>query len=191
MLAVCEAENWGKTLSLVEYSLRQGLEFGFSKSELERVRKRVLLSLQRNIAEFETTESGDLASAIIATINRDKVFMAPEDEYRLIAPYLRSLTPEAVHEEFRTMWGDDHRLVMIAGNTGMEAEAGEKALESAWNASRKRPVSPKSEKEDAPYRIWSKRKQRKSPSRRTGFRISTSRLSCSERHPAPCEEDPL
>jgi len=109
-------ENWEKTLAILEQSLRQAISFGFTASELERVKKEIIAQLDAAVLKKDTRDSSELAASIIDNLNDDKVLQSPEQEKELYSPFVQSLTPEQVHEAFQKIWNADHRLVLVTGN---------------------------------------------------------------------------
>jgi len=112
-------ENWEKSLGLIEQTLRQAFEYGFTTSELERVKKDFVADFDEAINKASTRNSRDLAQKIIWSLNDDKVFMSPVQERDRFAPLIKSLTIEKVHDAFKQTWLPDHRLVLVSGNTDL------------------------------------------------------------------------
>ncbi|MBU0986590.1 MAG: insulinase family protein [Proteobacteria bacterium] len=136
-------ENWEKSLALIEQTLRRALQYGFTKSELERVKKNIISELDIAVKKASTQNSRDLAQEIIGSLNTDKVFMSPEQEKKLFTPLVESLTLEKVHDAFRQSWAAGHRLVLVTGNADLSgmAQDPEHQILSAYNRSSKVNVS--------------------------------------------------
>ena len=88
--ADCNPENWKDSLSLIEQTLRKALNFGFTESELARVKKDFLSELDNAVKEVSTRNSHDLARKIIWSLNTDRVFMSPEQKKELFASIIDS-----------------------------------------------------------------------------------------------------
>ena len=114
--ADCNPENWKDSLSLIEQTLRKALNFGFTESELARVKKDFLSELDNAVKEVSTRNSHDLARKIIYSLNTDRVFMSPEQKKELFASIIDSTTLENVHGEFKEIWPSDDRLLLVTGN---------------------------------------------------------------------------
>ncbi len=131
-------ENWEKSLAAIEQELRRAIQYGFSASELERVRKEFLNDLKTAVEKESTRNSRNLAGQIVRTVNSDRVFMSPRQELELYVPMIESFTPENIHEAFKDTWNKRHRLVLVTGNA--PAKEGEKDpaayVLSRFNASR-------------------------------------------------------
>ncbi len=120
--ATCSPENWEKTISLLEQTLRSALKYGFSESELERVKKESFSFLDRAVKSASTRKSQSLARQIIRGINNDRVFQSPGQEQEIYAPVIKSLTAEQVHDAFQKTWEPDIRLIMVTGNAEIPIE---------------------------------------------------------------------
>lgn len=112
----CSPENWEKTLSVLEKILRQALTFGFTKEELERVKKDFLSDLDTKVEKAPTRASRVLARKILRGIHDDRVFQSPEQKRKLFAPFIHSITQAEVNEAFKQLWPMDHRLILVTGN---------------------------------------------------------------------------
>ncbi len=146
--AKCSPENWDRTLGLLEQTLRKAFEYGFTNSELERVKKDYLADLENSVKKASTRDSSKLARQIIRTLNSDRVFQSPVQEKELFAPVVDSLTLKAVHEAFKSDWEADHRLVLLTGNSNLVSDNGrpEEKILSTYEKSRLVKVSSPVEK---------------------------------------------
>jgi len=142
--AECKPENWQKALELIEQALRRALAFGFTDHELDRVRKDFLAELDNAVKQAATKESGTLARSIIRHLNRNRVFMSPDQEKEAFAPFINSLTPQVVHTSFQKTWSVDHRLVLLTGNADLSdhPEGPEQAIITVYETSMKADVAP-------------------------------------------------
>jgi zinc protease len=113
-------ENWENALHVVEQELRKALLFGFTASELQRVRKEMINELSIAVEKASTRESRDLAMQIIHDANSGRVFLSPQQAYAMLVPVLERLDVQEVHRAFTGLWGDDHRLVMVSGTAPVD-----------------------------------------------------------------------
>jgi len=109
-------ENWKRSLSLIEQILRKALIFGFTESELARVKKDLLSELDIAVKQSSTRNSGKLAREIIWSLNSDRVFMSPRQEKELLTPIIDSVTLRNVHDALKDAWAPEHRLLLVTGN---------------------------------------------------------------------------
>ncbi|MFH1156513.1 MAG: insulinase family protein [Pseudomonadota bacterium] len=136
-------ERWAETLSLLEKTLRQALEYGFAESEFSRVKADFVNSLDTAVKEASTRKSTNLAREIITTINRGGVFQSPTQEQDLLKPFVMGLTLEDVLTAFREIWSAGHRLVLVTGNEAL-ADSGqtpESRIERVFAASQNQTVA--------------------------------------------------
>jgi zinc protease len=122
MSARTEAEKWQEGLELLNLTLRQALESGFSAGELVRVKREIRADLEKEIKTAAGRNSRDLASQIIRKLNSNQVFLSPEQELELYGPTLDALELEKVNQVFRSLWAPDNRLVMVAGTATADIE---------------------------------------------------------------------
>ena len=119
--AESSAENWGKSLALLEQTLRRALKHGFTKSELERVKKDFRSKLDNAVNKASTRESRLLAREIIMHLNADMVFLSPKQKRDLLSPVINSLTLKQAHDSFKESWAPEHRLVLVTGNAELKS----------------------------------------------------------------------
>jgi zinc protease len=115
-------ENWEKSLSLMEKTLRKSLKYGFTKSELEIVKKDFLSMLDNAVKKMPTRNSRMLTRRIINDLNNEKVTISPEQKKNLLVPVINSITLKNVHDAFKNAWSSDHRLIMVTGNAEITAK---------------------------------------------------------------------
>ena len=137
-----KADRWAETLARLEQTLRQALEHGFEAAEVERVGREYLAELDLEAGQAATRESPDLARQIIDHLNDNRVMMAPEAERDLLAPMIRSMGPEALHQALRRAWSADHWLVLVTGSVDLSGGSVKPAqrIEEVFAESRSRPV---------------------------------------------------
>ncbi|MBA4367928.1 MAG: peptidase M16 [Desulfobacterium sp.] len=126
--AQCSPENWEETLTLLEKTLRTAVQYKFTESELSRVKKDYLSSLDKEVKGTKTRDSQKLSYLVIHNINNDRVFQSPDQEKELFSPVIQSLTTNQVHKAFQKTWEPDSRLISITGNAVIEAKAEDKIL---------------------------------------------------------------
>lgn len=121
--AGCEQKNWEKSLVAVSKEIETALKFGFEKSETERIRKKVLSGMDREIATASTRDSKALANEIIDSMNDGRVFISPEYQKKTFAQFISAITTEDLEKSFREIWNDDHRLVLLTGNAEIAGDS--------------------------------------------------------------------
>ena len=135
--ADCSPEKWEQTLAQLEQTLRQALEFGFTAAELERVKMDFISELDDAVKRAPTRKSQDLANQIIGHLNDDRIFRSPQQEKSFFVPRIEALTLDQVNAAFRKTWPEDHRLILVTGNTRIEGSSGaaEKRIAGLYSAS--------------------------------------------------------
>lgn len=148
MAAEADPDQWEESLALLEQTLRGALEYGFTQSELDRVRADYLASMDRAVKNASTRESGTLARQIIRSVNSEKVFQSPEQKKTLYAPIIESLTLAQVHDAFKAVWDPDHRLIEVTGNAELAARGAdsEALILAAYDDSLQVAVAPPTER---------------------------------------------
>ncbi|CAN2042655.1 zinc protease [Candidatus Magnetomoraceae bacterium gMMP-15] len=122
--AESDPKNWSDVLASIEKILRQALEFGFSESELDRVKKEYLAEIDAAILEKKTRNSEYLARLIIHSLNNNKVLQSPEQEKELYASFIESLTIKDIHENLVKTWNHNHRIIQVTGNASIKPDKG-------------------------------------------------------------------
>ncbi len=108
--------KWKESLLLIENSLRQALDSGFSEVELQRVKKEVLAELDSAVLTTTTRNSRTLATSIVRNINSNRVGQSPQQELELFGPVLAKMTLSEVENRFREIWSHPRRIIEVNGN---------------------------------------------------------------------------
>lgn len=142
--ADCAPENWKATMEKLSQTLRRALKYGFTTSEVERVKKETAAALDRAVKSAKTRESTALAQGIISSLSNDRVFMSPVERRDLFGPVVDSVTPVGLLAAFRNDWKPAQRLVLVTGNANLGAPGSspEKKILSVFKKSRTIPVKP-------------------------------------------------
>jgi len=114
--AQCSPEQWQESLGLIEKTLRRALEHGFTEPELDRVKADFLLGLETAVKEASTRESTALAREIMASLNRNREYLSPQQEKEILQPFVEGLTVDDVNRAFSDNWAAQHRLIEVTGN---------------------------------------------------------------------------
>ncbi|MBU8911647.1 MAG: insulinase family protein [Desulfobacterales bacterium] len=133
--ATCEPDKWEKGLHQIENTLRQGLEYGFTKKELDRVKADFISFLEKELSQAESRKSPDLSRKILSTINKKGLFLSPEQRKDFLGPYIESVSLQDVHEALKESWAKDHRLVLVTGNADINAKEPEAAILDVYQKS--------------------------------------------------------
>ena len=117
--ADCSPENWQKSLTVIEMTLRAALEFGFFQDELTQVKANYTAGLKRAVKSAPTRDSSNLANRIIRTFSNGTLFLSPENKLAIFEPFINSLTLDDINRIFKEAWAGNHRLVLVNGNANL------------------------------------------------------------------------
>lgn len=139
----CQPDDWQEALALIEQTLRQALDYGFSEDELERVKKDYRAGLDQAVAQARTRESGALARELIHAVSDDRVFRSPEQISAFAVPIIAAVTPKDLQKRLSAVWGQKPRLVLVTGNVEIvsSSRSPEDEIAAVFNASQATKVS--------------------------------------------------
>ncbi len=148
-----DAGKWKQSLVILENTLRQALEFGFTVEELQRVKKEFLAELDSAVLTAGSRNSKKIASSIVRSINNNRVIQSPLQEKKLYAPVVENMILADVEKEFRTVWSHQGRKITVTGNADISAKNPLDVIGSVYSNAVKAKVTPyKSESlQDFPY----------------------------------------
>ena len=113
---VSQPENWERSLALIEQELRLAIETGFTLAEIGEEIARNRTFFRTAAAQSSTRPSSALADEVVGEFSNWGVDMAPGDELAVFERVAPSITPEAVHQAFRTQWEGLPRRVFLSTN---------------------------------------------------------------------------
>lgn len=120
--ATVEGQKWRQALELLNITLRQALESGFTARELERVKKEITAELEKQVQTAGSRDSRKLADQIIRKLNSNEVFLSPQQELELFAPVVDRLTLDEVNKVFKSLWAHKNRQLFIAGTVEIHSD---------------------------------------------------------------------
>jgi len=132
---ITKPENWQRALQIAEEEIRRALKYGFTQSEVEEVKAKMLSAYEQSALEASTRKSRALASELLNDTHRDKVFTTPAFDYEFAKKLMPEITPELLWETFKDMWSRGKERIFITGN--LELEDPEKEILDVYNASKK------------------------------------------------------
>lgn len=142
--ATTEGDKWRPALALLHTTLRQALEQGFSERELARAKKEILAVLEKNIQTANGRDSRKLASQIIDKLNRNEVFLSPQQDLELFTPVVSGFTLSEANDLFRSLWAPPGREIVVAGTAQIASAEGkaEEVVLAAFNESQQEKLAP-------------------------------------------------
>lgn len=119
--ATVEGEKWQQALQLLNITLRQALESGFTDRELERGQKEIIAQLEKQVHTAGSRDSRHLANQIIHKLNSNEVFLSPQQELEFFGPVVKRLTLDEVNKVFRSLWAHKNRMLLVEGTAVIDA----------------------------------------------------------------------
>jgi zinc protease len=108
--------KWQESLSLLDRTLRQAIDYGFTDLEVERSKKEILAELEENVLTAKSKDSRTIAEKIIRQLSDNRVYQSAEQEKALYGPLLEQIHTAEVNRAFREVWNQDGRLVSVTGD---------------------------------------------------------------------------
>ncbi len=150
--AQTESGKWRESLSLLDKTLRQANDFGFTDREVERAKMEIRAALEENVLTANSRDSREIAKAIINHVHRNRVYQSAEQEKALYQPMLAEITAAEVHREFQAEWRHVGRVVSVTGDVRL-GEEGAAAIASFYRQTAVEEVAgpPAEDKSTFPY----------------------------------------
>jgi zinc protease len=139
--AKCDADKWKESLLVIENSLRQALEFGFTEAELQRVKTELLAELDSAVLTANSRNSKKLASSIIRTLNNNRVMQSPGQEKELFGQVLIQMSLADVEKRFLQIWSQSNRLVKVNGNAVISEKDPLAVIKSSYGGATQKKVT--------------------------------------------------
>ena len=139
--ATCEPDKWQNSLGQIESTLRQGLDYGFTKKELERVKSDFISALEEKVQQAESRKSPDIARQILNAVHRKGLILSPAQRKTILRPYIESVSLQDAHAALLESWSKDHRLVLLTGNAKIGEQDPPKTILETYQKSKVRKVS--------------------------------------------------
>lgn len=134
--------KWQSALGAVEQVLRQALVYGFTRQEIQRVRKEMLAELDSAVLTVATRDSQGLASHLISRLNDNKVLMSPQQEKEVLSPVLAAMKAEDLLAAFQGVWQHEARLIQITGNATLAGKDPRLQIKDVYDLAAARKVTP-------------------------------------------------
>lgn len=137
---ICQPNQWKTALETVEIELRRALTFGFTSSELDEAKAKILKNYEQRAETSATRKSRTLAKELVQRISKNEVFTSPRYELSLVKSALANITPDLCHRALKKDWAASKRKIFISGN--LKLEDPESTILEVYNKSFKIPVDP-------------------------------------------------
>lgn len=136
--------RWQEGVTLLQTTLAQALQDGFTETELLRGKQEVAALLEKEAQTAPTRDSRKIAEDIIHKLNSNEVILSPAQEMTLYRPALEKMSLAEVNDALRQLWSRPRRLIEVVGTvdpalTGEQAEA---QIRQVYLANEAQPVTP-------------------------------------------------
>lgn len=150
--------EWAAGLQLLEQTIRQVVQHGFTQQEIARQITSLQQDLKNNVSQSDDFSSLSYAEQIVNGLNNRRVIISTEDELALFEQHQDRITTEAVNQMMRQMLTASPARLHLADSVAGEIQEGqdprdalEKAMLAAYEHSQAQPVTPFSEKQTTEF----------------------------------------
>jgi zinc protease len=139
-----EPGKWQQGLTLLQTTLAQALQNGFSEGELRRAKREIAAYLEKAVQTASSRDSGEIAGQIIRKLNSNEVILSPTQEMTLYHPVLEKMTLDEVNSALRQLWSGSRRLVAVAGAVDSSLTKGreKEQISKVFHANEVKPITP-------------------------------------------------
>lgn len=142
LAARTETGRWRESLSLLQTTLDQALQGGFSEAELARGKRELGAMLDKAVQTAPSRDSRQLADDIIRKLNDFEVILSPAQEQNVYAPLIAQLNLSDVNGALQQIWHRPRRLLHLVGVTepGATPAQLEQQLRELYAANASKPI---------------------------------------------------
>ena len=144
LAARTETGRWQEGLTLLQATLAQALQDGFTETELIRGKQEVAAFLEKEAQTAPTRDSRKIAEDIIRKLNSNEVVLSPAQEMTLYRPVLEKMSLAEVNDALRQLWSRSRRLVEVVGAVAPDLAKGqaEEQIRQVYLANQAKSVTP-------------------------------------------------
>lgn len=141
--------RWQEGVTLLQTTLAQALQNGFTETELIRGKQEVAAFLEKEAQTAPTRDSRKIAEDIIHKLNSNEVILSPAQELTLYQPVLEKMSLAEVNDALRQLWSRPRRLIEVVGTVdpALTKEQAEAQLRDAYRANEAKQLTPWVEEE--------------------------------------------
>lgn len=149
LTARTETGKWQEGLALLQITLAQALQDGFTEAELSRGKQQVAAYLVKQLQTAPSRDSRKVAEDIIRKLNSNEVVLSPAQEMTLYRPVVDTMSLTEVNTAFRQLWSRSRRLVEVVGVVDPVLAKGgaEEQVRQVFLANETKPLTPWVEEE--------------------------------------------
>lgn len=144
-----DAEQWPSALELIEQSLGQTLEFGFTQKEIDRLVASFEADLKLAVQSEETVPNYVIADSVTQAVENRESVLSAKDNLAFFQKNIVGIKAEQVAEHFRLLWSGAAPSVYLTSN--IEIEDAEAAILKVYNQSLNTQVYPLEAREEVEF----------------------------------------
>lgn len=150
--AQTESGKWQESLKIIDRTLRQAVQFGFSDQEVARTKKEILAELDAAVLTAKSEDSRRVAEKILGNLRSNRVYQSAEQEKTLYGPIVSQITTAQVNQAFAAVWNHDGKLVSVTGDVQLGNEGVRIVADHYRQAMQEKVTSPlRGQKDEFPY----------------------------------------
>lgn len=144
LAARTETGRWQEGLTLLQATLAQALQDGFTETELIRGKREVVAFLEKEVQTAPSRDSRKIAEDIIRKLNSNEVVLSPAQEMTLYRPVVEKMSLAEVNNALRQLWSRSRRLVEVVGAVAPDLAKGqaEEQIRQVYLANQAKLVTP-------------------------------------------------
>ena len=132
-------DNWPQAVALLEQTIRQTLQYGFSNGELQQALRRQHRQYQLNLAGSDTIHSLNMAEALVSLDAKAMIPLEPADELAIFEALAPQITPALMRQTLVELWQGQPGIYLSAAKAPTAVET---QLLAAYEQSQLQPVTP-------------------------------------------------
>ncbi|WP_412513451.1 M16 family metallopeptidase [Shewanella indica] len=134
-----QEDNWKDGVVLLEQTIRQALQYGFSSEELQQALKSQHKHYQRSLAGSNTIHSLNMAEALVSMDAEAMILIEPADELAIFEALAPQVTPALIQQTLAELWQGQPGIYLSAAKAPTAVET---QLLAAYEQSKLQPVTP-------------------------------------------------
>ncbi len=142
LAAITTAENWQDSLTVLENTLRQMLNFSITDDELEIAKKEVLSYFDSEALTSSSRRSTRIAQQIIGSLNSNRVYQSPAQEKELAEILMENISGYDMHQVLLRLWDRQHKLIQLSGNIELNGQDPGKEIELVYANAAQQSIKP-------------------------------------------------
>lgn len=120
--AEVDSGHWKQSLEYLVQLLGQALQYGFTETELGRVKKEIISQLDSRILTEASEDSRTIARRIIDHLNSNRVYQSAQQERALYGSLTTQINLQEVNRAFESVWNHNSRLVSVTGDVQLTGD---------------------------------------------------------------------